>query len=327
VSREGVATGVPSDGWGQLLIYRRDLFEEAGLDAPETLDDVRAAAEELDSGSVAGITLATAAGDGFTAETFEHVALAAGCQLVDGSGKVTFNSPPCVEALRWYGDIARNYSVEGAQDVDSTRGTYFAGRAAMIFWSPFLLDGMAGLRDDTRPSCRQCRRDRAFLAKNSGLVGPLGGPGGEPSQFGSVSTFNISVDANTEAAQQLVEFMMTDGYVRWLGLSPQGKYPVRLGDAESPERFVEAWKELESGVDRKAPLSRFYSEESLASLQEGVQSFERWGFAQGQGALIGALSGEQPVANAVAEVIGGKDAAAVARETQATIEEIQSGLE
>jgi multiple sugar transport system substrate-binding protein len=26
VSADGVATGVPSDGWGQLLIYRRDLF-------------------------------------------------------------------------------------------------------------------------------------------------------------------------------------------------------------------------------------------------------------------------------------------------------------
>jgi multiple sugar transport system substrate-binding protein len=327
VSRDGKATGVPSDGWGQLLIYRRDLFEAAGLDAPESLDDVRAAAEALDSGGRAGITLATAAGDGFTAETFEHVALAMGCQLVDAGAKVTFDSPPCVEALRWYGDIARNYSVEGAQDVDSTRGTYFAGRAAMMFWSPFLLDGMAGLRDDTRPSCPQCRRDRAFLAKNSGLVGPLSGGSGEATQFGSVSTFNISVDANTEAAQQLVEFMMTDGYVRWLGLSPQGKYPVRLGDAEDPERFVKAWADLESGVDRKAPLSRFYSEDSLASLREGVQSFERWGFAQGQGALIGALSGEQPVANAVAEVIGGKDPAAAARETQATIEEIQSGLE
>ena len=31
VSVDGVATGVPSDGWGQLLIYRKDLFDKAGL--------------------------------------------------------------------------------------------------------------------------------------------------------------------------------------------------------------------------------------------------------------------------------------------------------
>ena len=40
-----------------------------------------------------------------------------------------------------------------------------------------------------------------------------------------------------------------------------------------------------------------------------MENFERWGFAQGQGALIGALAGEQPIANAVADVIGGKDPA------------------
>ena len=201
ISRDGVATGVPSDGWGQLLIYRKDLFDKAGLEAPATLDDVQAAAEQLNGGGVAGITLATAAGDGFTAETFEHVALAQGCQLVDDAGEVSFDSPECVEALRWYGDLASNYSVKGAQDVDSTRATYFAGRAAMMFWSPFLLDGMAGLRDDTKPTCKECKKDVAYLAKNSGLVGPLAGSAGEPSQFGSVSTFNIGVDAPIEDAQ------------------------------------------------------------------------------------------------------------------------------
>ena len=326
VSVDGKATGVPSDGWGQLLLYRSDLFKKAGLSAPKSLDDVMAAAEKLNRDGMAGITLATKAGDGFTAETFEHVALAKGCQMVDDGGKVTFDSPECTDALKWYGDIAKNYSVQGAQDVDSTRGTYFAGRAAMMFWSPFLLDGMAGLRNDTKPSCKECKKDPAFLAKNSGLVGPLTGADGAPSQFGVVSTFNITVDAPTEDAQKLVEFMTGDGYVRWLGLSPQGKYPVRAGDDGDPQKFTTAWAGLESGVDRKAPLTKFYSEDSIKSLGEGVQNFQRWGFTQGQGALIGALRGEQPVANAVADVVGGKDPAAAAKEVQDKAEELQSGL-
>jgi multiple sugar transport system substrate-binding protein len=328
VSKDDLATGVPSDGWGQLLIYRKDVFDKAGLEAPQTLDDVTNAAKQLNGkDDMVGITLATAAGDGFTAETFEHVALANGCQMVNDAGDVTFDSPECAETLRWYGDLASNYSVEGAQDVDSTRGTYFAGRAAMMFWSPFLLDGMAGLRADTKPSCKECKKDPAFLAKNSGLVGPLAGSGGEPSQFGQVSTFNISVDAPTEDAQALVEFMMNEGYTRWLALSPQGKYPVRFGDSEDPEKFKTAWAELESGVDKKAPLSESYSEESIASLGSGVENFERWGFAQGQGPLMGALGGEQPVANAVADVIGGKDPAEAAKDVQATAEELQAGLQ
>ena len=38
------------------------------------------------------------------------------------------------------------------------------------------------------------------------------------------------------------------------------------------------------------------------------------------------MSGEQPIANAVADVIGGKDPADAAADAQSTIEEIQAGV-
>jgi multiple sugar transport system substrate-binding protein len=327
VEADGVATGVPSDAWGMLLLYRRDVFRDAGLDAPRTLADVRAAAERLNGADMAGITLATGAGDGFTSETVEHIALAYGCDLVDDDGDVVFDSPQCVDALRYYGDLARGFSPPGAQDVETTRGTYFAGRAAMTFWSPFLLDGMAGLRDDTVPSCPECKENPAFLAENSGLVGPIAGPGGEATQFGSVSTFNVGAKTDTRAAQELIEYMMTDGYVRWLALSPQGKFPVRPGPEPGSTQYIDAWNRLESGVDRKAPLSRFYSDEALDALREGITSLDRWAFAQGQGALLGALSAEQPIADAGAEVIAGGDPEEVAAETADVVKEIQASLE
>ena len=327
VSSRGRATGVPSDGWGQLLIYRRDLFDEVGLQAPQTLADVVAAAKAFDRDGMAGIALATGPNESFTQETFEHIALAQGCQLVDAAGDVMFDSPECVEALRLYGELARDFSLEGVQDVESTRDAYFAGRAAMLFWSPFLLDGLAGLRDETPPTCDECKQDPAYLARNSGLVGPLAGSTGEPSQFGSVATINITVDAPREEAERLVEYMMSDGYVRWLAISPQGKYPVRAGDSDDPEKFAKAWAELESGVDRKAPLSEFYSEASIASLGEGVQNFQRWGFARGQGALVGALAENQPVAHAVVDVIRGKAPEVAAREVQASAEKLKAALE
>jgi multiple sugar transport system substrate-binding protein len=326
VSRDGKATGVPSDGWGQLLIYRKDLFDAAGLETPRTLADIRAAAERLDQPGRRGIALATTAGDGFTTETFEHVALAQGCQLVADDGSVTFDSPACVEALRYYGDLARNFSTGPGQDVDSTRAAYFAGRAAMIFWSPFLLDSMAGLRSDVRPTCPRCGVDRSFLATHSGLVGPLVGPGGRPSQFGTISTFSIVKGKHTAAAKALVKYMMSDGYPGWLGLAPQGKYPVRFGDETDPTRFVGAWEGLPSGDVLPAPLSDFYSAESIASLGDGVQSFQRWGFRQGQGALIGATSETQPIAAAVAAVVGGEDPAQAAADVQARVAAIKAQL-
>src|SRR4051812_45261021 len=326
VTSEGTVAAVPSDGWGQLLIYRKDLFDQAGLPAPRTPKDVQRAARRMQRGRMAGITLATS-DDTFTAETFEHVALAFDCQLVDDSGNVTLTSPACRRAFDYYVGLARRYSLKGTQDVDSTRDAYFAGRAAMILWSPFLLDAMAGLRDDVRPTCPQCRQDPAFLAKNSGLVGPLSEAGGEPSQFGSISTFNIGVGADEPLARALVEFMMSDGYVRWLDLSPPGKFPVRFGDRADPQRFVLSWLSLRSGVERKARLSDFYSRASIESLGEGVVDFKRWGFAEGQGALIGAMSAAQPVSRAVAAVVAGQDPARVAGLTQRRLRRLQAQIE
>jgi multiple sugar transport system substrate-binding protein len=126
------------------------------------------------------------------------------------------------------------------------------------------------------------------------------------------------------AAQQLVEYMLTDGYLRWLALSPQGKYPARPGDDSDPERFARGWARLRSGVERRAPLERFYTRASIDSLGEGVRSFQRWGFAQGEGALLGALRGPQPISRAVAAAIEGSRApATAAQDAQAAVERLR----
>ncbi len=322
----GSLAAVPSDGWGQLLIYRKDLFDRAGLQTPDTLERVLAAARRLTRPGMAGITLATKGGDGFTAESFEHVALASGCQLVDAGGDVTLTSAKCRRAFALYVELARKYSPGGVQDVENTRDTYFAGKAAMILWSPFLLDAMAGLNDEAVPSCPQCGDDPAYLAKHSGLIGPLASAGAPPAQYGTITTWGIGRGA-APAARRFVRYMLSDGYLRWLAISPQGKYPVRAGDGEDLDRYARGWAELESGVDRRAPLSRFYSAESIASLGDGVRSFQRWGFQQDQVELVGAMSDLQPVTEALASAIRGDitpdEAAAKA---QSAVEQLQDSL-
>jgi multiple sugar transport system substrate-binding protein len=327
VTSDGTVAAVPSDGWGQLLIYRKDLFDKAGLPAPRTPEDVEHAARRLHRGGMAGITLATS-DDGFTAETFEHVALAFGCQLVDGRGKVTLTSPACRRAFEFYVGLASRYSLKGPQDVDTTRDAYFAGRAAMIMWSPFLLDAMAGLRNDAVPSCPECKTDPAYLARHSGLVGALERADGSPAQYGNVSTWGIFDGASLDSAKRFVKYMMSGGYMRWLALSPQGKYPVRFGDGADPQRFVTGWSRLQSGVERKAPLRRFYSRAAVRSLGAGVQSFQRWGFEQGHAALIGALDGPRPIPEALSAAIAGRiEPSRAAAQAQAAVEKINASLE
>jgi multiple sugar transport system substrate-binding protein len=326
LTRDGdTQLSVPSDGWAQLLFYRTDLFQAAGIEAPTSLDSIAAAAKALDSDSVAGITIATAPGDGFTQQTFEHVALANGCELVGKDGKVTLDSPECVESLDWYTSLARDYSVAGNQDVDTTRATYFSGGAAMVIWSSFLLDELAGLRNDALPTCAECAADPSFLAKNTGIVSGIEGPNGsEPASYGEIVSWAI-MDGAADSTQDLVEWMMSDAYTDWLAIAPEGKEPTRTGSADNPTEYADAWKSLEAGVDTKADHSSVYPADVLDTVAAAPDSFDRWGLPQGQGPLSGAVSGQLVIPKAISEILNSglspEDAAKRAAKEATTIQE------
>ena len=98
----------PTDAWSQLLFYRKDLFDAAGLDAPETYDDITALPRRSTAPRLLGSS-PPLLGDAFTQQTFEHLALANGCEMVDESGEVTLDSDQCVASFDFFGDLMTNY--------------------------------------------------------------------------------------------------------------------------------------------------------------------------------------------------------------------------
>jgi multiple sugar transport system substrate-binding protein len=118
--------------------------------------------------------------------------------------------------------------------------------------------------------------------------------------------------------------MMSDAYVRWLALAPEGKVPVRQGPQAGDTSYLTAWQKLKTGVDTKAPLSDYYSSEVLNTVQQSPETFSRWGLVQGQGELVGAMLGELPVPKALADLVAGKgDAQSAANAAQKAVEELQ----
>jgi multiple sugar transport system substrate-binding protein len=319
---------VPGESWQQLLYYRKDLFDKAGIPAPKTYDDIKAAAQKLDTPQLAGLVAANKPGEAFTQQTFEQIAQGNGCEMVNEQGDITFDSPECVHSLEFYRDMLKDYSVPGAQDVNSVRASYFAGQAAMFIWSTFVLDEMAGLRNNAMPTCPECAADPAFLAKNTGIVAGIQGPDGkQPGQFGEVTSWTVTKDSASESARKFVEYVMSDGYVDWMAIAPEGKLPVRAGTIDKPTQYADAWKSLPAGVDRKAPLGDFYSPDVLKVLQQGPDNLKRWGITQGQGALVGAALGELPIAKAVSDVTsGGVDPKTAAGQAAESLRAIKSSL-
>lgn len=319
----GTQLAVPSSAWAQILVYRKDLFEQKGLPVPDSYEAITAAASAFDDGALDGITLATDPGDPFTHQTFEFLAQGNGCEMVDDTGAVALDSPACVGSFAFYGDLARNHSPAGAQNVDSTRATYFAGQAAMTVWSTFLLDELGGLRDDALPTCEQCRDDPEWLARNTGIVTSVQGPDGErPVGFGEVASWTVLAGA-AEPAGGYVEYLMDEGYEESLAIAPEGKYPTRLGDAQDPSRFADAWRDLEAGVDTQKPLSAIYGEGTLAELEDAVTDMQRWAVPQGQGALLGPVVAELVVPRQVAALGNGQPPEQTAANAADAVREIQ----
>ncbi|GAA4973428.1 ABC transporter substrate-binding protein [Kineococcus glutinatus] len=328
LTRDGdTQLSVPAEVWAQILVYRQDLFDAAGLQPPTTYEAIEAAAEALTTDGRYGITLATDPADPFTQQTFESLALGNGCQLVDADGGVGLDDAACRTTFTLYDALARRYSPKGTQTVDSTRATYFAGQAAMTIWSTFLLDEMAGLRNDALPTCEECRADPKWLAQNTGIVTAVQGPDGdEPVSFGEVTSWAIT-GSHGPAAADYVRHMMSEGYTDALGIAPEGKYPARTGDAQDPQRFATTWGSLPAGVDSREPLADIYGKDTMDEIGRVATTLQRWAIPQGQGALLGPVTAELPIPKTISSMangsLGAGDAAAEAADA---VEEIQRSL-
>lgn len=324
---DGAQLAVPSDAFPMLLYYRKDLFQEAGLAPPTDFESIRTAAETLDSGDVAGIVAATTASEQFTSQTIEHFALANGCDLVDDAGEVALGSPACVRTFDYFASLMRDTSVDGEQDTNTTRATYFSGRAGMVVWSSFLLDELGGLRSDALPTCDECADDPQWLAENTGVVAAIEGPDAqEPAGYGDVVSFTILRDSHSRTGD-LVRFLMDDRYEGWIGLAPEGKVPTRLGTAQEPTRFQDAWREMDSGADTRMPLSDIYTPEVMDEVAGAPQRIVRWGVSEGQGRLEGAMTTQRVLPTIMSDAItSGTDGRDIADEAVNQAEQLQAGF-
>jgi multiple sugar transport system substrate-binding protein len=307
---EGYAS-VPVDGWTQMIVYRADLFEANGLEPPTTYANVLAAIEALHNPpEMFGFVAATKVDENFMSQVLEHVFLANGVSPVGPDGFQPLDEAATTEVLEFYRAIVEA-SPEGELFWQQSRELYFAGRAAMIIWSPFILDELAGLRDSAPPTINDDPTS-SELASLTGIVTNFAGPSNpEGAAWADIRYFGVTADADTEAAQAFIEYSMSDGYTATLAIAPEGKFPVRQGDGENPTAFTEAWSQLDVGVDRRAPLGELYAQEMIDEIVGGLDVAQRWGVAEGQLALASNMINSQVINRLVREYMDGvRDASA-----------------
>lgn len=313
-------TSVPVDGWTQMIVYRKDKFDEMGLAPPTSYENVIAAIAALHNPpEMYGFVAATKVDENFMSQVLEHVFLANGVSPVDSNGFAPLDVAATTEVLDFYKAIAEA-SPPGELYWKQSRELYFAGQAAMIIWSPFILDELAGLRDNAPPTINDDPTSPE-LASKTGIVTNFAGPSNaDGAAWGDVRYFGITTDADTDAAMAFVEFSMNEGYTQTLAIAPEGKFPVRSGTADAPDMFKEAWSMLPVGVDRKAPLGDLYSQDMIDEIVGGLDVAQRWGVTEGQLSLASKIINSQVINRLVREYIDGNMDAA------ATVEALNSEL-
>lgn len=311
VEFDGDFAAVPTSTFPLLLLYREDLFTAAGLEpltTSTTFEDIRAAIEALHNPpEMYGIAVGTDPSAVIMAQHLEALFTANGVNLFDENGEIDINNEEAIEVLNFYKTLVEA-GPPGNLDNDTIRDLYLSGKVAMTFWSSYILDELAGLRDDV-PVTAYANSDPSTpeLARNTGILATFSGPNTSGATgWAEVYYFGITVDADIEAAQQFVECVMNEHYLEWLSMAPEGSFPVRTGTPEEPNSFVEGWSSLNVGVDRKAPLSQFYSEETVNEITSGLENSERWAYAEGQGALVSRILGTRAMTEVVREFLAGE---------------------
>ncbi|WP_299955357.1 extracellular solute-binding protein [uncultured Roseobacter sp.] len=321
---EGGVASVPVDGWTQMIIYRADKFAEAGLEPPTSFANVIAALDALHNPpEMYGFVAATKVDENFMSQVLEHVFLANGVSPVDADGATELDLAATTEVLEFYKAIAEA-SPPGELFWQQSRELYFAGQAAMIIWSPFILDELAGLRDSAPPTITDDPTS-SELASKTGIVTNFSGPSNpDGAAWGDVRYFGITNDADTDLAMEFVKFSMDDGYAQTLSIAPEGKFPVRRGTADAPAKFSEAWAKLPVGVDRKAPLGELYDQAMIDEVVGGLDVAKRWGVTEGQLGLASKMINSQVINRVVRQYIDGEiDAAAAVAAMNEQLAEIE----
>lgn len=129
---EGKHWAYPMAGYANVLNYRKDVFEDAGLEPPTTQEELLAAAEQLTSGDMYGIALLGAKGSAVAQDYMAFVQQHGG-SILDADGNVALNTPENVEVLEFFGELFK-YAPPGSTDYwwDQRETAFRTGIVAMM---------------------------------------------------------------------------------------------------------------------------------------------------------------------------------------------------
>ncbi|WP_419913869.1 ABC transporter substrate-binding protein [Hoeflea sp.] len=215
--KSGALYGIPFGAETSILAYRKDIFEEQGIEVPTTYDELAAVMTKLDEAGIPALTSRGKTGHQVTAAWLLHLAPMGG-KIFDEEWNPVVNSPEAVKAAEFLRHVART----GPTGIE----TFGFGEAAAAF-----LQGDAAMHLDTLKIAAMSRNPS--LSKIDGKVGYALHPVG--TRCGSeTGGFAMGIPANApnkEAAFLFIQYMTSKaGDQRMVEL---GGDPIRISTLQN----------------------------------------------------------------------------------------------
>jgi multiple sugar transport system substrate-binding protein len=230
-----VLTSIPIQLETQMLFYRKDILERAGVEVPTTFDELEQVAQQIDD--PAGVRAFVSRGRGAAAVTqistymFNHGAN----WTPQGTGEETaaFDTPEGIAAIDFYGRMLRDYGPPGTVNMSWEEAL------------PLFQQGQVAMYTDASTFMpRVIDPAQSTVADQVGFVKMPAGPGGEFQTFNGWAVTLSPFSDSTNAAWYFIQWATSSEMVE--RLTAEGiagaRESVEFG-AEYPEDWVQAFSE------------------------------------------------------------------------------------
>ena len=244
---DGVLTGVPIVTEQEIIYYRKDLFEEAGIKVPTTMEELEAAAEYFNDPDTGFFGFVSRGQRSPAVTQFSSYLYSFGGNF-DVDGKATLNTPEAIEAFTFYGNMLRKYGPPGVLNMSwpQALAIFAQGKAAMYTDASVFYSNMLD-------------PDQSEVGELVGFAQfPAGSAGSRPYSIVSWGISMAKTSKNKEAAWE---------FIKW---ATSKAVTLRTQDRQVPSARTSAWESEEGVANFPAQLV-----EVIKASSEGAMPYDR----------------------------------------------------
>lgn len=303
MTKDGTKYGVPYYSHAQVMWYRQDLLDQAGLDVPKTWDEFLEAASALTKDGVYGAGVSMSPNDLLCTRYLNYYVRSGGGSLLNDDLTANLTSDLAQDGIRFWVDVYNNCSPAETINytVNDHATMFYQGITAFDFNSGFMISGVASNREDLLDSI-SCAPLPVMKE-------------GDPYYSAETTHIPLVIWKNSKhpkICEAFIQYLFEDDhYVEFLSAVPVGMLPSLTGISD-----LDAYKTNET-------VTRFADE--AAVITEAVAGGRAIGFEHGPSVQAGLLTSQGIIENMFQDIVTkGTDVTEAAKAAETRLNEIFS---